>query len=53
LVSGVVVLCVTWILGDVEVAAVLSNTGFGRERELGEGVCVSAVPWFGYRRERC
>ena len=50
MVSGVVVLVVTWILGDVEVAAVLSNTGFGGGR--GEGECVAAVPWFGYRRER-
>ena len=46
------VLCVSGVLGDVHVAAVLSNTVFGRERELGEGVCVYAVPSFGYRRER-
>ena len=30
----------------------MSNTMFGRERGSGEGVCVAAVPWFGYRSRR-
>ena len=58
------VLCVSGVLGDVHGAAVLSNTRedcwvavlrnaiVGRVGELGEGVRVSVVPWFGYRRGR-
>jgi hypothetical protein len=32
--------------------AVLRNAIVGRVGELGEGVRVSVVPWFGYRRGR-